>query len=207
MLIPDVFEKHNIKPTGIIHVGAHLCEERKVYHDVGLSDDNILWIEANPSFVEHVKKHHPNINVIQAVISDKEESVRFMITNNGQSSSFLPFGTHQYHHPYVYASQYIELRTQTLTNLVHTMNIDVCNYNMLIMDIQGAELHALKGAADLLPHFKHIYLEVNEEEVYQGCGLFTEVRAFLLEHGFVLRDKVMTEWKWGDALFVRDGGD
>lgn len=203
MLIPDLFSKYDIRPSGIIHIGAHLCEERGVYHAAGVGDDRILWIEANPTLVNQIRNMDHNIRVIQGVVSDEEADVTFHVTNNGQSSSFLELGTHRMHHPYVWESHRLQLRTTTLPDLLKKNNMDVTGYNMLIMDIQGAELHALQGAEDILKNFDHIYLEVNDEEVYKGCGLFTDVATFLEKHGFVLKERVMTGWKWGDAYFVR----
>ena len=34
----------NIHIHGIMHVGAHLCEEKKEYNEQGILDNNILWI-------------------------------------------------------------------------------------------------------------------------------------------------------------------
>jgi len=36
----------NIK--GILHIGAHECEELNDYNLNGITDENIIWIEANP---------------------------------------------------------------------------------------------------------------------------------------------------------------
>lgn len=69
------------------------------------------------------------------------------------------------------------------------------------MDIQGAELHALKGMTSILKYFKHIYMEVNTKELYEGCGVLEEVTNFLHVHGFVMKDINMTPHGWGDALF------
>lgn len=53
MLIPDVFEKHGyILPKRILHIGACLCEERDLYLRHGVSDADVVWIEANPQLVQ-----------------------------------------------------------------------------------------------------------------------------------------------------------
>lgn len=204
MLIPDLFTKYDIRPRGIIHIGAHLCEEQEVYHNTAFVDDSqILWIEGNPELVEQVRRTKPEVKVIQGLVSDNEKDVEFYITNNGQSSSFLPLERHRVYHPYVYETKRMKLRTQTLPALLELHNEDVAKYNFLAMDIQGAEYHALKGMQQILHHFDHIYLEVNDEELYKGCGLFDDIRVLLEEHGFVLIEKAMTGWKWGDAYFAK----
>lgn len=205
MLIPDLFTKYNIRPRGIIHIGAHLCEERDLYKTTGhVRDDQILWIEGNPEIVDTVRKNlDSDVYIIQGLVSDCEREVQFMVTNNGQSSSFLPLEMHRVYHPYVYEVKKIALRTTTLPALLELHKKDVSGYDFLAMDIQGAEYHALLGMQGYLHNFDHIYLEVNDEELYKGGGLFQEVRAFLEERGFELIEKVMTDWKWGDAYFRR----
>jgi hypothetical protein len=41
-----ICKKYGI-PKGIIHIGAHMMEERSDYISKGIK--NILWVEANPS--------------------------------------------------------------------------------------------------------------------------------------------------------------
>lgn len=204
MLIPNIFHKYNIKPIGIIHIGAHTCEEREIYHAAGVGDERILWIEANPMIVESVQNvMDKTVKIIQGCISDKEGEVSFMITNNMQSSSLLPFGTHSKEHPDVVPVDYITLRTTTLPCLLDLNQISPHSYDFLCMDIQGAELLALKGMVSILGCFKGIYLEVNTDELYRGCGLLDEVKMLLGEYGFSMVDILMTPHKWGDALFLR----
>jgi DNA-directed RNA polymerase len=79
-------------------------------------------------------------------------------------------------------------------------------YNFWNFDIQGAELLALKGAEESIKYAKALYLEVNTEEVYQGCALVGDLDTYLGERGF---ERVLTKmWDngscgWGDALYVR----
>ncbi len=73
----------------------------------------------------------------------------------------------------------------------------------LNVDLQGAELLALKGMGDLLKHFDHAYIEVNERELYKGCPLVGEIDAFMAKAGFVRKETVMTKHFWGDALYQR----
>lgn len=70
MLIPTIFQQipFCIPQNGILHIGAHKCEEKSLYHSIGIADDNILWIEANPELIDS-----SNPNMIQAVISDQND--------------------------------------------------------------------------------------------------------------------------------------
>ena len=46
---------YNIKVNGSFHVGAHACEELPFYRDLGLTSEDIIWIDAIPSKVQEAK--------------------------------------------------------------------------------------------------------------------------------------------------------
>ena len=73
------------------------------------------------------------------------------------------------------------------------------------VDLQGAELRALEGAARTLEGVRYVYTEVNREPLYEGCALVGDLDRFLGERDF---QRVVTKWTgahWGDALYVRGG--
>ena len=103
MLIPlnELVNKYNITFKGILHVGAHECEELSDYEHF-LPRNKILWVEALPEKVGLTRSRYPGIIIENAIVSDVIESVNFNISNNGQSSSVLEFGTHSVEHPWVH---------------------------------------------------------------------------------------------------------
>jgi FkbM family methyltransferase len=210
MLIPpkailEALAIYNINLKGVLHIGAHDCEEIPFYLDaLKLNLNNILWIDAIPNKVmEAIQRQIPN--VFHAVITDKDdEEVIFNISNNGQSSSVLPFGTHSQEHPNIVYNNKLHLKSITINSFFERNGIDgkICNF--WNFDIQGAELMALRGATNYLEYVDALYLEVNEKELYIGCGLIGEIDAFLAEHHFHRALTVMTPHGWGDALYMRD---
>ena len=52
--ITYLINKYNLKINGILHIGAHLCEEKQVYDENNIN--NVLWIEGNTNIVNKVKK-------------------------------------------------------------------------------------------------------------------------------------------------------
>jgi FkbM family methyltransferase len=201
MLIPlhDLVKKYNIHFKGILHVGAHECEELKDY-EVYLPRNQILWIEALPGKVDFSKKKYPNVLIENAVVSDIVETVRFNVSNNGQSSSILDFGLHSTFHPQVHYVTCFETETKLLKNILPNYNI---NYNFLNLDIQGAELKALKGMEGYLNNVDYIYTEVNSDYVYKGCALIGELDEYLLHFGLHRVETKWTDCKWGDAFYIR----
>lgn len=208
MLIPgdaviSILKQRNISVKGALHIGAHDCEELGFYKQLGLGQEKIIWIDAIQRKVDEAKARGIP-NVFQAVVTDKDdESVTFHITNNVQSSSVLDFGSHATHHPHVYFTEDVQLKTVTIDTFFLRNGLSVKECEFWNFDIQGAEMLALKGARIALEFPKAIYLEVNTEEVYKGCAKMDEIDAFLKTRGFERVETNITPWGWGDALYVR----
>jgi hypothetical protein len=128
--------------------------------------------------------------------------VTFNISNNGQSSSLLEFGTHATEHPHVVYIDKIQQKSITINTFAQRNKINMSWCNFWNFDIQGAELIALKGATKYIHHAEAIYLEVNEKELYKGCGLITEIDEFLAQYNFKRVITNITEHGWGDALYI-----
>ena len=202
MLIPlhDLVRKYNIQFKGVLHVGAHECEELNDYERY-IQRNQILWVEALPDKVQFCKQRYPNVLIENAIVSDTVEKVRFNVSNNGQSSSILEFGLHSTFHPHVHYVSSFESETKLLKDVISKYDID---YNFLNFDIQGVELKALKGMEEYLNKVDYLYTEVNSDYVYKDCALIGELDEYLLKFGLV---RVETQWcedyKWGDAFYIR----
>ena len=204
MLIPlkELYDKYNLKIKGVIHIGAYNAEEYPAYMECGVK--NVIWIEAIKKLADSIRERfedNPSQLVIESVISDTQGVVDFMITNNEASSSLLNLGTHLKHHPKIFEAGRIKVATTPMDDLVIGYNIDMNGYNFLNIDIQGAELKALKGMKDNLKHIDYLYLEVNGEEIYKGCCLVGELDEYLTD--FKRVETKWTKYNWGDSLFVR----
>ena len=204
MLIPfeSLIQKYQLTLTGILHIGAHECEEIRDY-EKHISRDRILWIEGMADKVNWAKGQFPDIQIEQAYISDTVENVTFHRSNNGQSSSILELGLHTVYHPQVHYVESYPVETQAMRNILP--NYADTSFNFINLDIQGAELKALQGMAEYLPNVHYIYTEVNSDYVYKDCALVEEIDAFLAPYGF---KRVETAWygncQWGDAFYVRE---
>ena len=206
MLIPyktivQFLAERGITVRGVLHIGAHECEELDAYVENGVPRDAIDWIEANPVLVARMAER--GVAVHNVAISDVEAELPFHITNNGQSSSLLELGMHRQFYPSIVVTETITVRTQRLANVIAEKQIPVENRNFWNLDIQGVELSALRSADDAIQHADAIYVEVNTHEVYKGCDKLPELDAFLASKGFKRELIAMTRACWGDALYVR----
>ena len=189
---------------GILHVGAHNCEERYDYNMNGITDDKIIWIEGNNDLVQQNKEKSKHINIYHVLVDDEEKDVIFNVTNNGESSSILELGTHKDSYPNIYVSEQQQQKTIRLDTFFELNNIDPSKYDFWNLDIQGTELRALKSAEKYLKYVNCIYTEVNTQEVYKGCALLPELDEYLAKHGFMrVGINLVKDAGWGDAVYFR----
>jgi len=198
-----VLYSNGIRVNGVFHVGAHDCEELVYYNRIGIKSEDVIWVDAYDNKVEQARARGIP-NVYNAVITDEDDKpVKFNVSNNIQSSSVLEFGTHAQEHPWVvYIGQMIK-QSVTINTFFQRNNIDGSKYNFWNFDIQGAELMALKGSTNYIQYVDAMYLEVNEKELYKGCGLIQDIDTFLSQYNFKRVITKMTEHGWGDALYIK----
>jgi FkbM family methyltransferase len=200
MLLP----KYGINPRGVLHIGGNVGEEFPVYMELGITKQ--LWFEANYEIFKKLVANissNPEALAINLAVGDEDKEVVLHESNNaGQSSSILDLGTHKVAHPEVHYIRDIKVQMVRLDSMYECLSPDM---DFLNIDIQGAELMALKGMGKLLNNFKWIYLEVNKAELYIGCPLVEEIDEYLITFGF---ERVETQWcgntNWGDALYVKN---
>jgi FkbM family methyltransferase len=207
MLIPvkQLIDQYGIRITGVLHLGAHQAEEAADYRDAGA--EKVIWIEGNPELMpvlnEELKKFAGQV-AYNVLVSDKDgDEVEFKVANNFQSSSILDLGTHKEHHPGITVHHVLKLQTHRLDNYFRQHNVDLTGCNFLNIDLQGAELLALRGLGDVLNGVDYIYTEINVGEVYVGCATLFQLDKFLAEKGFHRVDLRLTQWQWGDAFYVK----
>lgn len=208
MLIPvekffSLLLKNKITINGVLHIGSHDCEEMSFYKEV-CNTESIIWIDAL-EFKVNEQKAKGIKNIFCATISDKDnEDINFNVSNNYASSSILPLGTHTVEHPHIHYIGYIPTKTITVDTFLQKNNFDPSKYNLWNIDIQGADLLALKGGVNALKYADVLYLEVNEKELYKGCPNVKEIDDFLSQFGFTRVLTEMTIHGWGDAVYIKN---
>lgn len=194
-----------IEPRGVIHVGAHEGQELARYNAIGFS--RVLFIEANPIVYQrlcHNVGSWPHVKTVNVAVSNQNGTTRLRVMSFDQSSSILPLKRHKDIYPSIKEEFQITVPTKTLDTLCAELQLSCGDYNVLNMDIQGAELLALQGGTHLLAHIEAINTEVNFEELYENCARIEQLDAFL--HGYhFTRIETVTPYhsSWGDAFYVK----
>lgn len=206
MLIPlaDMIKEFKMVIRGVLHVGAHECEELGAYLKEKINFSKIYWIEAQEHLVKRMKEQLPEINIYNSAISNIDGEERdFIVTNNYQSSSLLELKEHLVEHPGIHEIDRKKVKTERLASLIKKEKIDMNSVNFLNIDIQGMELECLKSMDNFLENIDYIYTEVNIKELYKDCARLGELDSFLIPRNFVRVKTSMTEYGWGDALYIR----
>lgn len=193
-----------VQPSGILHVGAHQAEEVPLYRAAGwLERGPVILVEAQPALARDLERRFAGTNarVIEAVAWDVEgETLELKVASNSQSTSVFEFGSHAASYPEI---TFTDRRTAIGRRLDGLLTADD-RFDFVALDVQGAELAALRGLGDRLTAVRWVYTECQQRDVYAAAPDVRALDAFLSARGFV---RVATRWAgrhgWGDALYCR----
>jgi FkbM family methyltransferase len=123
--------------------------------------------------------------LINKAIGAESGSSAMHVSRWDVSSSLLPFAQAQHDNfPFTEESRRETVATARLTECLDSAAI--AGKALLKLDVQGFELAALQGCADLLDRFAFVYVEASFIELYVGQALADDVVAFLHSKRFKL---------------------
>ncbi len=203
--LPQLFQQQSIQPRGVIHVGAYEGKDLQLYQRLGFQ--KILLIEANPIVFKRLGRTiEPDKNVIavNCAISDHNGTATLHVTSLEENSSILPLKQVTQFYPQIHETEQVSVPSRSIDSLLQELKLNPQEFNVLNLDIQGAELLALKGAKNWLKFVDAIKTEVNYEELYEGCVLIDQLDNFLNQQGFERgTTNSPTHPSWGDAFYVK----
>ena len=180
----------------IFDVGSLHCLE-SIEFSKKYKNARIFAFEANPDSYQvclENTKDIDNITVINQAVNDyngtctfypinPEETVTpWFDGNRGASSLYKSNGS--YDHIERYVQNELEVPCTRLDTFCEENGID--RVDLMWMDLQGAELIALKSMGQLLSSVKVIHTELEMNPIYEGQCLFSNVNSFLGENNFEL---------------------
>jgi len=194
-LIYNIDLNRNLK-YNILDVGARDCMQSiELYY--AFPNSNIYSFECNPNTLDICKNNIKNykvgdrVKLIEGAVCDYDGTVDFYPIdqeknetvhadgNPGASSMFQHNGTYTAESLPQYK---INVNCHRLDSVMQKHGVE--NVDIIWMDLQGAEMLALKGLGDYLKNVKYIYTEVTYKEIYSGQVMFEELNSFLKDNNF-----------------------
>ena len=208
--VKNIIKNYNLNIRGIIHIGA--CKGEEIFSYFRNEIKKIVLIEANIKLINRLKfksfiynnLFNMDIKIENFAASDRSgNKIKLNIANNTQSSSILKLGKHSDLYPEIKYINEMEVETNTI-NQIFQNKYNIKEFNFMNLDIQGAELLALKGSDNILRYIDAIYTEVNLDEIYLNCARIEDIDKYLEIFGF---ERVLLATPesdlWGDALYVK----
>lgn len=195
----------NFPIKGVMHVGAFAGEEINQYRSLGLC--NTIMFEPQEHLYNDIKSRCIIDEKIHNVALGSERGTKEMYISfrdggvaqgSGASSSLLKPKVHLEEHPEVTFPETQMVEVHTLDDYYDPQ------YNFLNIDVQGYELEVLKGGTKTLENIDAMILEVNRDEVYEGCPMIEDIDNFVESFGFKRIAEVWQSTSWGDALYARN---
>ncbi|MGZ5270249.1 MAG: FkbM family methyltransferase [Ramlibacter sp.] len=148
--------------------------------------------------------------LVRAGIGEAEETLEINVSARDDSSSLLAIGNGQVEiYPGTHKVGSERVRVARLSQLVDE---DIEAPALLKIDVQGYELHVLKGCEEALPLCRFVYVECSYVELYEHQPLAGEVAGWLMERGYEPRGLFNATYRNGclvqaDHLFERSWPD
>lgn len=195
----------------IFEIGARYCLDTLGFNRI-IPKAKIFAFECNPRTLPVCRKavkNIKNITLIEKAVSDKIGKVKFFPTNPDETITTHKNGNPGASSMFIVSSKYPtdiiiqdEIEVESIRLKTFLKQNDIKAIDLLWMDIQGAELMALRGLEDDLSNVKLIHTEIEFIDIYEGQPLFKDVKKFLNERNFYLYDFTYISAYFGDAIFV-----
>jgi len=194
----------------LVDVGAHEGEfTRSIDRFCGLSRG--ILVEPQPELARRLSAtfREPRFRVIDAVASDRIGVINLEINHFDATSSILEMHRHlpQLGGLDVRKKAVVACPITTLDAVL--ANEEVRVFDLVKLDVQGAEHLVISGGDKTLERTQLVWTEVSFVRLYQGSSLFHEVHELLGDRGFRLAElesgfrSPEGELLQADALFVR----
>ncbi len=210
-------------------VEAHLDPDSVLtIYDIGSGDSNeavemadhfekahVYAFEANPACIFDCSKRLVNdsrLTLIPICVNNYSGLITFHPINQKKtvtpwedgnpkaSSIFVSNGTYDQE---TYIQDSLELPCMRIQDMITTFRLPPPD--IVWMDLQGAELSAIKSIGPFIGFVKILHTEVWGKETYEGQSLFPELERHMRLNGFVCRHGEFPEdWVWADADFIKE---
>lgn len=191
---------HGFDVHGIVHVGMNDAEEFPDYLYMGMGP--LLGFEPQPVPYHQALAqfgNRPDVRMFNLALGDQagKATIRIPARHDDPANEYLKSaslllvdeGAALYQQPVPWQDQYrfvreFEVPVHRFDELVRDGFIDSSLYNTAVIDVEGYEMHVLRGMGDYLEDFTCLSVECSLVPGFTGQAAAAEVSAFLAERGF-----------------------
>jgi FkbM family methyltransferase len=174
----------------------------------------IFAFECNPNTIETCKERvaeFSNIVLTEKAVSDKDGEVSFFVIdknrttttwedgNQGASSLLRASGKYPIEN-YVQT----ELKVPSISLRTFIVDNEIQSVDIMWIDIQGAELLALKGLFEKISSVNVLHIEVEFFEIYKNQPFFEEIKMYLEQANFTFLGFTHKSEYAADAIFINN---
>jgi FkbM family methyltransferase len=200
-------------PYIIFDIGSRDCEQSIEFYK-HFPNAKIFAFECNPNTLPICRKnilpYKDRITLVEGAVCDYDGTITFYPINQqktittwkdgnpGASSLFKSNGTYKAEH---YVQDEITTNCHRLDTVMSTYGIPAVD--ILWMDLQGAELLALKGLGCCIEKVQYIHTEATHTEMYTGQALFPELNKYITDHGFSVVNTLNPSYTFEDVIYKK----
>lgn len=177
-------QQMGFEPGAILDIGAHegtwTYGARRVF-----DDSHFLLIEANPSHEPILRDYtasDPELDFVIGLLGDRRRPQVDFYWSTSDSSVGNSIYIEQTNNPF----KKISLPMVRLDDLLASR--EPRDYQLIKLDVQGAELDVLRGGINALTKAEFVLLEASVVQYNVGAPLLHEVIGFMHDSGFTVQD-------------------
>lgn len=156
---------------GVIHVGAHHAQEAPLYAACGAAF--VVWIEADPR--QWPRLRAMGLTVVEAAAGATCGQCDIRQMSVSMCTSLLPLGDMVRWEP----GEPLTEEAVVTVPMITLDSLELDNVELLVLDVQGAELQVLAGATELLKSVRVVMLEIMRPGSYVGGAMEADIVAAL----------------------------
>ena len=185
-----------VKPKTVLHIGAHYGQDRKNYETLGIK--KIIWGEASKENANKLRNLYPRDQVVEKIFWEESglELVFFNAFSSENSSAIKPNDLKS-----------VKITTGETITVDEVMSLENAKDKILIvLDVQGAEMHVLKGSIETLKKTSYIVIEIAlKSQGYEETPSEADIDTFMKNQKFTKSiERLSHEGSYKDQLYIRN---
>jgi FkbM family methyltransferase len=187
IFVDNIYQQHYELKRGdtVIDIGAHIgIFAVKAARAVEGNEGLVIAIEPDSSNLKFLQKNInentlKNVITVQEGVWSKKDQLKLYLGCHSTTSGFY---LQEWQ-----SSEFTEVEVDTLDNILK--ELDIKRVDFIKMDVEGAEIEALKGMRETLLNQEHVKLAISAYHKQDGKATYKTIVPWLESEGFRVREE------------------